>query len=346
MKTILWTGPGEMEMRTAPRPVPGPGEVLMRVAAVGICGSELEGYLGHSSIRQPPLVMGHEFCGTLVDATSGQGNAEQLVAVNPLLSCGDCPRCRTGEEYLCRRRTLIGAHRPGAFAGYVSVPERSLIALPRDLSPALGALVEPLAVALHALRLGGAAPDQHVAVWGAGSIGTLVALGARSLGITRISLVDTNPGRLQVITNLRLGTAINPRLEDTTAILAAATGGEGIDLAIDTVGSHITRSAAVACTRNGGTITLVGLRDQDTSFDVNKIVRSEQRLLGSYTYSPADLAYAVTLLSTGQIPQDTWLECRSLDAGPAAFAGLVAGSITTSKIVLVPAASDYDDMSS
>src|SRR3954451_22913399 len=174
MRAIVWQGPNEMSVEERPEPPdPGPGELILRPEAVGICGSEVEGYLGHMGNRTPPLVMGHEVAGAVIAAGDGaEEGVGRRVAVNPIESCGECRLCRAGQENLCPQRTLIGIHSSGAFADLVRAPA----ATPRErrdgVSSRVGALVEPLANGLHVVRLGLDCFDVEQAVLlGAGTIG-------------------------------------------------------------------------------------------------------------------------------------------------------------------------------
>ncbi len=204
MQALVWKGPRRMALETHDEPQPAADEALLRVRAAGVCGSELEGYLGLSSLRVPPLVMGHEFSGEIVTLNGDASGLRlgQLVTANPLVSCGHCPVCHTGRRYLCPHRALLGAHRPGGFAAYVAVPIAQLIPLPEHLTPTLGALAEPFAVALHAVGLARLSPGEAAVVWGAGSIGLLTVCAARLARAEPIIAVDTNPARLVAATAL------------------------------------------------------------------------------------------------------------------------------------------------
>ena len=155
MKALVWEGPRVMNLRDEKEPTPAMGEVLVRIAYAGICGSELSGYLGHSSLRVPPLIMGHEFSGEVVAFGEGaQARNPGLkigarVTVNPLVTCGTCFYCTRGLNHLCTTRKLIGAHRPGAFAEFVTAPAELALLLPNDMSYQLGAMTEPAAVAVR-----------------------------------------------------------------------------------------------------------------------------------------------------------------------------------------------------
>src|SRR3954464_15768609 len=167
VRAMVFTKPGVVEMLDVDQPKAGPGEVLVQVAACGICGSELHG-ISKPGFREPPLVMGHEFSGTTPDG--------RRVTVNPVVSCGSCDLCRLGREQLCRSRAIIGIHRPGAFTSQVAVPESAAHELPEGLWWEQAALIEPLANAVHAWALAGATTDARVGILGAGTIGVVTQL--------------------------------------------------------------------------------------------------------------------------------------------------------------------------
>src|SRR4051794_15652474 len=182
MRAIVWQGPERMAIEERPEPPdPEAGDVILRPEAVGICGSEIEGYLGHMGNRTPPLVMGHEFAGTVVAAGAGAEEwVGRRVAVNPIESCGTCRLCRAGQENICARRTLIGIHSSGAFADLVRAPASNARELPDGVSARVGALVEPLANGVHAVRLGLAGLEgEHAGVLGAGAVGVGTLQGGR-----------------------------------------------------------------------------------------------------------------------------------------------------------------------
>ncbi len=198
MRAIVWQGPERMVVDEQPEPPdPGPGELILRPEAVGICGSEIEGYLGHMGNRTPPLVMGHEFAGVVVAAGPG---AEELdgarVTVNPLSGCGHCRLCRAGHTNLCADRVLIGIQAPGAFAELVRVPAADVRVLPDGASFRTGALVEPLANGVHAVRLGlSRGPVERAVVLGGGTIGLVTLQAALLSGIDEVALLEPQPER-------------------------------------------------------------------------------------------------------------------------------------------------------
>ncbi len=180
MKALVYEGPRQLNMQELPRPEIGPEEVLIKVAYSGICGSELGGYLGHNTLRRPPLVMGHEFSGQIA-AVGSQVTADypelipgMRVTANPLLYCGRCPACLAGRQNLCRQRQLLGAHRPGSYADFVKTHARMVYPLPDSLSLEQAALAEPLACAIRAVELAACSTLDTVLVIGLGPIGLLV----------------------------------------------------------------------------------------------------------------------------------------------------------------------------
>jgi threonine dehydrogenase-like Zn-dependent dehydrogenase len=339
MKAVVWLGPRQMELQDVPSPAPGKGEVVVRVGAVGVCGSELSGYLGQSSLRIPPLVMGHEFAGEF--AALGEGAARvcvgDAVIVNPLITCGDCALCRRGLENLCARRQIVGVHRPGAFAELVAVPEKNCIPLPAELSPVAGSLAEPRACGVRAARLGGVAAGSQVLVLGAGAIGLMCIAAVRKAGGAATLAADVNPGRLATAAVWGAQAVCDARVDDPAEVARRLTGGAGVDVAIDAVGSTATRRAAVKAVRAGGTVVLIGLHEAESPLEANYVVRSEIHVTGSFAYTRADFEGAVSMLAAGKVqPAAAWLEERGLAACAGAFAQLIDAPPAVAKIVLRP----------
>jgi L-iditol 2-dehydrogenase len=327
-----------MELQEIPRPVPGPGTVVLQVEAVGICGSELSGYLGQNSLRHPPLVMGHEFAGRVAEVGIGVHLAEGTrVLVNPLVACGECSMCRRGRENLCLRRQLIGAHRPGAFAEYVAVPAGNCLPLPDGLDPVAGSLAEPLACSLRAVTLAALEPMDTVAVMGAGAIGLLALRAAIICGAGLTAVVDTNPHRLALARAWGASRTINPREEDPLAALRDLTGGAGADAVIDAVGLDATRIQAVRAVRPGGRTVMIGLHAAESALPINDMIRSEISLTGTFAYTGRDFARALAMLARGDVrPDPAWLDERELAAGQASFDELIDTPSPFAKIVLKP----------
>ena len=325
-----------MRLEAVVEPVPGPGEVLLRVEAVGICGSELSGYLGENSLRRPPLVMGHEFVGTVAALGPGARMAPGArVVVNPLLPCGACGPCRSGAVHLCRERRIVGAARPGAFAEAVAVPESACHPVPDDLPAPVAALAEPLACAVRAAGRAEVGPGETLVILGAGAIGLLTLAVARRAGPARVLVADVQAARRG--TAAAWGAAdVLDGAGDVAAAVRAATRGEGADAVVDAAGVTATRRASVRALRPGGKAVFIGLHEADSPLPCNELVRSEVTVTGSFCYSPDDFAAACGLLREGLLRPGPWIEERPLAAGPAAFDELLRGAVPASKVVLRP----------
>jgi threonine dehydrogenase-like Zn-dependent dehydrogenase len=339
MKSLIWTKAEHMEMGNTPQPDITEEEVLIKVDAVGICGSEIEGYLGHNKLRLPPLVMGHEFSGTVdhLGANAAGLSKGNKVVVNPLLSCGTCHCCRKGLVQLCINRSIIGIHRPGAFAQFVTVPASAVHIIPETLSPFRAALTEPLACSLRATRR---AMEKNafanVVIFGAGTIGLLSFLIAQILGASRIIVVDTNEMRLKTPEKLGATATINPLEAGYTQKIKDAMGPSGIDVIIDAAGFQATRTTAIQLINGGGTIMNIGLGVEDSQMPINYCIRNEITVLGSFCYTPQDFYDALDILKSGKIDEKEWSEIRSLKDGNEAFKDLIQGKVNNAKIFLVP----------
>lgn len=344
MNALVWLGPRDMVQRAEPLPRLADGDVLVAVGAVGICGSELSGFLGHNSLRVPPLIMGHECAGRIVETTTGTLATGQSATVgtrvtfNPLVVCGTCDRCRTGRTNLCRHRQLVGAHRPGAFAQYVAVPTTQCYPLPDHLSLVAGSLAEPLACSIHAVVQALVQPKESLLILGAGPIGLCAVAAARAQGVEQIIVSDVAPQRLSIAQRWGAHMVINAREQDVIAVIQERYPG-GVESAIDAVGATAVRQQAIRAVAPGGRVVLIGLHDEESVLPANSLVRQEIALTGSFAYTEADFAQAVELLTRGVVqPSADWLEERQLGEGPTAFAELVDGKARAAKIVLTVAA--------
>ena len=326
MRALVYTGPNQMIVTDQPRPEPEPGEVLVAVHAVGICGSDMHAYHGHDDRRPAPLVLGHEAAGLVA---SGPRKGER-VAINPLVVDPDCPAAKAGRPHLSPSRAIISMPpRPGAFAQYVTIPERNLLTVPDGLSLSVAALSEPVAVSWHAMRIGLerlGQPQPRVLVQGGGAIGVAAALIARHLGVASIHLAEPHAGRRDMLKGEDGIKAFDPLTHDP--------GESAFDLIIDAVGAVATRQAASRLVRPGGVIVHVGLLPGQDGYDIRRITLQEITITGSYCYTPDDFAAALNALAQGALGQLAWVEARDLEQGPQAFADLDSGRVDAAKIVL------------
>ena len=339
MKGIVWHGPEQMSVDEVPEPSVEPGTVVVRPTATGICGSEIEGYLGKMGNRTPPLVMGHEFAGTVTEVGEGvdESLVGRLVAVNPLSSDGTCRLCRAGLTNLCPNRKLVGIHSPGGFAEYTLAPAAYVYPLPEDVEARTGALAEPLANGVHAARLGLAgASVEHAVVIGAGTIGLMCLQAALLDGVPEVHAVEPVGGRREQALALGAGAAYESG-EEAREAFEDPTEGLGVDLVIDAVGAEVTRRMALDLLRPGGRVVYIGLHDDDTTLGFHDIVRGQLDLQGSYAYTAEDYEQALEWLVDGRAGIGELPPVLPLEEGPGAFAELVHGPSEQIKVFLAEA---------
>lgn len=331
MKALVYTQPNTLVLRDEAEPLPRNDEAVVRVDAVGICGSDMHAYHGHDTRRPPPLVLGHEAAGIVVSGP----NSGARVAVNPLVTCGTCDACLTGRPHLCPGRELISMPpRPGAFAELVRVPERNLVRIPDNLETRKAALTEPLAVSYHAVNLaarllGRPLSASRCLVLGGGAIGLGCALVLAMQGARDGYIGEPNAARRQ--TAAKAG-PFQCYVPDERGEPPAAS----IDLIIDAVGAVATRAAASKLVKPGGVIVHVGLLPGSEGLDIRKITLQEIVVAGTYCYTPVEFRETLDAIASGQLGALEWTEERPLSDGPQAFRDLDAGATAAAKIVLRP----------
>ena len=330
MRALVYTGPNAVDFQEVPDPEIADGEVMIRIEATGICGSDMHAYHGHDPRRVPPLVLGHELCGTILE---GPG-AGRRVTVNPLITCGVCEFCIQGRNNLCANRTMIGMTRAGGFAELMTTAAASVIDIPQDMPARTATVTEPAATALHVINMAIRAltrplPECTTLVLGGGAIGLLCALLLRNYGCRRITLAETNPLRRKSAERAAGVAAYDPREQGAPAE-------NSIDLVLDTVGGKTTRHTALAAVKPGGVIVHVGLMDWASEIDMRKLTLAEITLIGTYTYTTADLRATVKALHEGAFGELDWVEERPLKDGAQAFRDLDEGRTAAAKLILRP----------
>lgn len=331
MKALVWTATEQMRWQEAVEPRQDrTGWVLVEPLMTGICGSEVAAFLGHNELRTPPLIMGHEFSGRLVEKDAERGlNRGDVVTVNPLVSCGQCRACVSGQRQQCRHRAIIGINFPGAFGQKVAVPASQIYPVQDALA---GALVEPLACAVRAVHQAKVQLGDQVVVWGAGIIGLMAAAVARAQGAGEVVVVDPNPSRLGTATSWGASQAISA---DDAVTTITAMAPDGVDCVIDAVGLASTRRDGVKLLRRGGRATWIGLHENMTTFDGNAVVRDEVEIAGSFCYTDAEFRQAVTLANQHFTERPgAWVDVRPAAEGNEAFAEQARGRAPFAKIVL------------
>ena len=345
MKALLLSEYNRLEIVDLPLPRPGPGELLVRVEACGICGSDVHGYDGTSGRRIPPIVMGHETAGTVAAIGPGVTSVHEgdRIAPDSTVYCGQCEYCRRGQINLCDRREVLGVstaeyRRAGAFAQFVSVPERIVHRLPENLDFTHAAMIEPVAVAVHAVDLADVPKGGSALVVGAGMIGLLTQQALRVAGCPTIYVLDIDEARLKLAKQLGAAAVINAKTADANAELKRLTDGRGVDVAMEAVGSTPTIKTAVESVRKGGTVVLIGNIAPSAEIPLQVVVSRQLRLQGSAA-SSGEYPRCIELLARGDIDLKPLISVVApLEEGPQWFERLHAREENLMKVILTPAA--------
>lgn len=343
MKALLLSDYRHLEIAEVSTPNPGPDEVLVRVAACGICGSDVHGYDGSSGRRIPPIVMGHEAAGKIsaIGADVAGFAIGDRVTFDSTIFCGTCRYCHKKQTNLCDRRQVLGVscgdyRCHGAFAEYVAVPQRILYHLPANLSFEEAAMLEAISVAMHAVSLSTINPGDTALVVGAGMIGLLALQALRAAGCSSIYVTDIDGARLKLAEEMG-ATAVLPGSKETLIPeILQRTHGMGVDVAVEAVGLGPTVANAVDCTRKGGTVTLVGNIAAEVPLPLQKVVTRQIRLQGSCG-SAGEYPQAIDLVTSGRMKVKPLISAIApLEEGAGWFDRLYSRDSSLMKVVLTP----------
>ncbi len=343
MNALLLSKYNHLEIANLPVPVPEPVDVLVQVAACGICGSDVHGYDGTSGRRIPPLVMGHEAAGIVAaigSEVSGFAVGDR-VTFDSTVYCGVCTFCRKGEVNLCDDRQVVGVScgdysRAGAFAEYVAVPARIVYKLPESLAFAEAAMLEAVSVALHAVAVSKLEGKETALIIGAGMIGLLTLQAAHAAGCSRVFVADIDTTRLKSASELGADKTLLASGEALTQEILQLTAGRGVDVVFEAVGRNETVTTAIDCVRKGGTVTLIGNISAQVDLPLQKVVSRQIRLQGSCA-SCGEYPEAMKLMSAGRIRVGPLITAVApLSDGPAWFDRLHSGEPNLMKVVLDP----------
>lgn len=319
MVSLLYADWEQLEIRDTPVPQISESEVLLRVSACGICGSELETFKNRSTRRTPPLIMGHEFCGTVVDSRSnGHFQKGQRVISHSIVTCGACDSCDRGDQHLCAQRQVFGMHRQGAFAEFVNVPGSSLIPWPDNLPAGSACLAEPLANGVHVANRLKSHNPRLVVILGAGPIGLMCQQAVQVLLGAETIVVDMVPERLDAATALGARTVVNARNGELHRHLREGTRA-GADAVVDAVGSATTKQESFRIVRPGGAVVWIGLHENQATIDSYEITLSEKTVYGSYAASLEELRQSVDLMGSGRVDTTSWVQTFPIGQGVEAF---------------------------
>jgi L-iditol 2-dehydrogenase len=363
MRALLLTEYRKLEITDLPRPTVGPSEVLVRVAACGICGSDVHGYDGSSGRRIPPIVMGHEAAGVVeeVGAAVDRAKVGDRVTFDSTIYCGQCDSCRRSAVNLCANRQVLGVscpdyRRQGAFAEFVAVPQRVLYSLLPNMPFEHAAMIEPVSVAVHAVDRLQIQPGERAVVVGSGMIGLLVIQALRVAGCREVLAVDIDDARLELAKQLGATETINaqpaggsgrpggcgrakgepPARQPAVDVILALTNGDGVDVALEVVGNADALATAIGCVRCGGRVGLVGNLSAEAPFPLQAVVTREITLFGSCA-SAGEYGRAIELVANGQIRVAPLISAAApLEEGPKWFERLYAREPGLMKVILKP----------
>ncbi len=337
MKALVYEGAWQMPLRQIDSPKPiSPEDVVIAVHTVGICGSDVHGFKGTTGRRKPPIVMGHEFSGTV--AATGAGVTDfkigDRVVVQPLLTCGQCENCRAGLPNICLNRSGLGVNLNGAYAEAVRVEQKMVYHLPAAMTWEQGAMVEPLAVAMHAVNLLPLRLMETVVIIGSGTIGLLAILAARLKGAGKIIVTDLSAHRLEMAKKLGADVVVNVASEDPVEIVKAHTGGAGARAVIEAVGIMPTVKQSLLVARNGGSVVWIGNSDPEVTINMQQIVTRELTVRGAYGFNQ-EFADSIIAIQRGRVDVMPLIEMRAaLEDAPQIFDDLAKGKIDPVKVML------------
>jgi len=301
MKAAVWFGGKDIRIEDKPKPEIKDDEVLINVKAASICGADLHAYKGLSKRRKPPLIMGHEFSGevTQVGKKVKKLSKGDRVAVEPIISCGRCKPCKQGKRNVCENRRLIGLHSSGAFAEYVAVPEIKCYKLPEKISFEEAALIEPLAVAVHAINITPIKKEDNIVIIGSGTIGLMVLQVARNINSGKIIVTGHRDYLLEEAKKLDANQVINTNENDPVKSIRSIYN--GADVVFEAVGRQDTVQQALSMLTSGGCVTIIGMLEDKMELDMLNVTVKEIEIRGSYGYKSDDFKQALNLVSSGKI---------------------------------------------
>lgn len=343
MKALLYTKPYRLEYTDFPEPQAGDDDVLIRVKACGICGSDVHGYTGKTGRRIPPLIMGHEAAG-IVESLGKNVKAFKTgdrVCFDSTVYCNKCQPCQSGFFNRCESRQVLGVStqdfkRHGAFAEYVAVPWWIVSKIPDNLSFTNAALLEPVSIAMHAANRAPISGTDTVVVIGAGTIGLFILQACKLKRAAKVIVSDINEFRLDVAKKLGADVAVNPAKSDLRQTVLKETDSRGADVTFEAVGYADTFQAAISVTKIGGQLVAVGNLQKMAEFDLQQFVASELTFTGSYA-SSGEFRGGIEPVAAGKINVQLLIsDVLPLKEGPSAFDRLLKAEENLLKIVLEP----------
>ena len=306
MKQAVMTSPGVIEFREVPAPEPAAGELLLRMKRIGVCGSDIHVYHGKHALTPFPVVQGHEVSGVVEKLGTGVRGFKpgERVTFQPQVFCGQCYPCTHGAYHICDNLKVMGFQTTGAASELFAVPAAKVLKLSPAITLDQGAMVEPVAVAVHALGRSAGVAGKKVLVLGAGPIGNLVAQAAMGSGAARVLITDLSDFRLEIARKCGIPAGVNPAKADLAAEVRRHLGEDKADLILECVGSQATIAQAVAVARKGTDIIVVGVFGEKPTVDLGTVQDRELRLIGTLMYQEPDWRRAIQLIGRNKVQLD------------------------------------------
>ena len=303
MKQAMLVEPQKVIFQDVDKPRPGPGQVLVQVRRIGVCGSDIHAYYGKHPYISCPIVQGHEFAGRITEVWPDVRalRAGDDVTVMPQLVCGQCYPCRHGDYHICNSLKVIGCQADGAAQEFLAVDQDLVVKLPAGMDYDSGAMVEPVAVGAHAVGRLGSVEGKKVLVLGAGPIGNLTAQAVRGLGAAAVAISDLSDFRLEVARACGIPHAVNPAKRDLASSVREAFGPDGADAILECVGVEETVGQAISLARKGTDIVIVGVFGEKPRVDIGLVQDKELRLIGTLMYKAEDYRTAIDLVQSGRV---------------------------------------------
>lgn len=312
MQQAIMTAPGEIEFHEAEKPIPGDNEILMHTRRIGVCGSDIHVFHGQHPYTSYPVVQGHEVSGVVaaVGANVDSVTVGDKITFTPQVTCGTCYSCRHGMYHICENLKVMGFQTGGAAQTYFVLPEWNVFKLPSEFPLDQAAMIEPVAVAVHALGRGGDVSGKKVLVLGAGTIGNLVAQVAKALGAASVMITDISDYKLDMARTCGIDHAVNTSRRDLLKALQEDFGPDRADLILECVGVQATATQAIENARKGSTIVIVGVFGQKPAIDLGLVQDRELSIVGTLMYQKLDYEVAIELVRGGKLHLDTLITHR------------------------------------
>lgn len=305
MKALMYKGPRKMEIVDLQKPIPQEGELLLKIKACGICGSDVHGYLGITGRRTAPMVMGHEFSAEVAglgEGTTGDFHIGDRVVVQPCLSCWKCEKCREGYNNVCDTRRFLGVMDcNGAMQEYLCVPEKVVYKLPDNMSYSMGALIEAIAVAYSGVKKAGDLSGKNIVIIGAGTIGQLALKVVKTKNPKKVVISDLSDFRLEIAKKMGADITVNPGNEDFMEKVRSAFDGNLADISIEAVGISATVGQAIAALKPQGTCVWLGNSAKMIELNMQSVVTQELKIYGSYIYTHKDFGETIDFINKNNL---------------------------------------------